>query len=568
MASSVFDLAIVVLIAAGLGIIAKLLKQPTILAYLATGVLIGAFGSLGLEDSETFRTFSELGIMLLLFLVGMEINYSSLRLVGKASVFVGCAQIALTFGAAYGFAGLFGFDPLAASYIGIAFALSSTIIVVKLLSDKKDLNSLYGKISVGVLLVQDFAAILILVILGGASAGESIGWESIALALAEGIALFAFMLFLGRKFLPLIFDRVARSSELLFLISLAWVFLVAMAVSAIGFSIEIAGFLAGLALANSSEHHQIAFRIKPLRDFFLIAFFVALGANIAFSNFNGVLVPILLGSLFVLLLKPLFVMVAMGLMGYRKRTGFMAGISMAQISEFSLVLAALGLKLGHIDDHAVALITGAGVITITLSTYLMQWGDSLYDFAGRGLSFFERKKSIEHGARLEEGGRPVVLIGFHRLGESIALGIPRERLLVVEFDPEISKKLSHAGYHHVFGDIADPDVFEAAHIKDAELVISTSPDFDDNAALLGETRRLGGVHGKKPHVVVRAETEREAELLYDGGADYVIFPHLTSGQYFGKTIALDPEMRLLEQLKEKDLELLRTMRTRTAHRTG
>lgn len=151
--------------------------------------------------------------------------------------------------------------------------------------------------------------------------------------------------------------------------------------------------------------------------------------------------------------------------------------------------------------------------------------------------------------------KPVVLIGFHRLGESIAMGLPREKLLVVEFDPEIIKKLKHGGYHYLFGDIADPEIFESAHIQDAELVISTSPDIEDNLVLLTEVRG----YERKPKVVVRAETEREAETLYKEGADYVLFPHLTSGQYFGKTVAIDSEMKILEQLKTKDLALLRSI---------
>ncbi len=324
-----------------------------------------------------------------------------------------------------------------------------------------------------------------------------------------------------------------------------------------GFSVEIAGFLAGLALANSSEHHQISARIKPLRDFFLIAFFVVLGAQTVFTNFSGLLLPVLAFSLFALFIKPLIVFILMGFMGYRKRTGFMTGITIAQISEFSLVLMALGLQLGHINAHAVALITAAGVVSILLSSYMIQFSEKIYLAIRHLLFIFEREKTIEHDIEVDDVARPIVLIGFHRVGESIALGLPREKLLVVEFDPEIIKKLKHGGYRYLFGDISDPEIFESAKVQEAELVISTSPDIEDNLLLLTEMRGFE----KRPKVVVRAETEHEAEMLYKEGADYVLFPHLTSGQYFGKTIAIDSEMKILEQLKAKDLLLLRSIKT-------
>ncbi|MFA6365145.1 MAG: cation:proton antiporter [Candidatus Paceibacterota bacterium] len=563
MTGTVFDLAIVVLIAAGLGVIAKMLKQPTILAYLATGMLIGAVGSLALKDSETFRVFSELGVMLLLFLVGLEINYSSLRLVGKISLITGLGQIIITAQIGYMLAQVFGFSMATAAYVAIALTFSSTIIVVKILSDKKELNSLYGKISVGMLLVQDFIAILLLVLLAGGGENQTISWGTISIAVLEGVFLFGLMLFLGRRVLPFIFEKVARSSELLFLVSLAWVFLVATIVSQIGFSIEIAGFLAGIALANSSEHHQIAARIRPLRDFFLIAFFVTLGASMVFSHFSGLLVPILVFSFFVLIIKPLIVLLIMSVMGYRKRTSFLSGITMGQVSEFSLVLMALGLKVGHVNEGAVALVTAVGVITIALSSYMIQFSDVLFRFLSRGLSLFERKRNIEHSIEMKDVHMPIILIGFHRLGESIAMGLPREKLLVIEFDPEVVKKLKRNGYAHIFGDFDDPEIVEESHMVDAELVISTSPDVEDNLALLKEFRRKV----KKPRMVVRAETELDAEALYAAGADYVLFPHLTSGQYFGKTIAIDPEMKILNQLKEKDLQLLKTIKTYGEHQT-
>ncbi|MFH0806268.1 MAG: cation:proton antiporter [Candidatus Brennerbacteria bacterium] len=558
MATGIIELAAVVMLAAIIGIAMKLLKQPVILAYLATGVVIGALGFTDLITQETFRVFSSLGIMLLLFMVGLEINYTSLRLVGKESIFVGLGQIVFTALIGYGLATLLGFETLPALYLAIALTFSSTIIVVKLLSDRKDLQSLYGRISVGFLLVQDAVAILILLFLAGAGSGMGSGDAGInpllaaVLTIAEGILLFAVMLWLGRKVLPPLFDRVARSEELLFLISLAWLFAVVVAVSKLGFSIEIAGFMAGLALANSSERFQIASRIAPLRDFFILIFFVILGSSVAFSSIAGLVVPIIVLSLFVLIGNPLIVLIVMGLMGYRKRTSFFSGITVAQISEFSLILVAMGVTVGHVGQDVVAVTTAVGVITIAISVYAIVHADGFYRRLAPFLSIFERKHTTE--AHIPESGfhKPIVLIGGHRTGEVIAMSLPRDDVLIVDFDPAVVRRMAGRGYACLFGDARDREIMETADVAAARLLISTSPDLEDNLTLLEELTK----QTVRPKLVVRAETEEEARILYAAQADYVLLPHFTAGQYFGRTLGLDPEMKVLSELKSRDLSLL------------
>ncbi|MEW6617482.1 MAG: cation:proton antiporter [Patescibacteria group bacterium] len=556
MTGGLFELAVVILIAAVFGIVAKLLRQPIILAYLATGICIGYFGFLPIQNGEMFSVFSDLGIMFLLFLVGLEINYTSLRLVGKTSLVVGLGQVIFTTLLGYIIAVGLGFIPLHALYIGVALMFSSTVVVIKLLSDKGDLNSLYGKISIGTLLVQDIVAIMILVVLAGIQgAGGAIVWGSLILTLLKGILLFVAIVWLGRKFFPPLFDRIAHSQELLFLTSLAWLFLLAAIVSKIGFSVEIAGFLAGLALANSSEHFEISHRIRSLRDFFILIFFVILGFSAVISNFSGLAIPLIVFSLFVLIGNPLIVLIIMGLMGHRRRTGFLTGVSLAQVSEFSLVLAALGLKLGHINDQVITLITSVGIITIALSTYLIMYGDSIYRVCKRVLKIFEKKqiKELEYSERGSE--KSIILIGCHRTGESLALGLPRKDLLIIDFDPDVIKKLKAKGYEVIYGDSSDDEVLYNARIEDAKLIISTSPALEDNIMLMKKIRSFS----KKPKIVLRADTEKEAKILYAHGADYVLLPNFTAGQYLGKTIALSPQMEILSHLKENDLALMRRL---------
>ncbi|OGG42040.1 hypothetical protein A3A21_03360 [Candidatus Jorgensenbacteria bacterium RIFCSPLOWO2_01_FULL_45_25b] len=559
MDSGLFDLGIVFVLAAALGIGARLLKQPLILAYLAAGALIAYFNVFHIGEKDVFLVFSKLGVMFLLFLIGLEINYSALRVIGRVSLILGLSQIVITAGLGYLIAYFFGFAFLPALYIAIALAFSSTIIVLKLLSEKREEHSLYGRISIGFLLVQDFVAILLLVVLAGAQQSGGFSFWRMLLTIIEGAALFSAMLFLGRRVFPALFNVIARSHELLFLVSLAWMFLMVSFVQRLGFSIEIGGFLAGLALANSSENFQIAGRVRPLRDFFILVFFVILGSSLLAANISGIILPVVVFSLFVLVGNPLIVLIIMAILGYRKRTSFFTGLTVAQISEFSLILIALGLQMGHIDERVSALVTAVAVITITLSTYLMLYADKFFLYLLPFLSFFERKRLTEKDA---PGGisKSVVLVGCHRIGQSIAFSLPKEELLVVDFDPDIAHEMKKHGFDYLMGDISDPETFDRIDMTDVCLFISTSPNLEDNLAILSFFRSFSS----RPRTVLRAESEEDAEVLYKEGADYVILPHFTAGQYFGKTILVDPEMKILDQLRERDLALLRRVRAGTS----
>ncbi len=546
------ELAILLSIATILGVVLRIFKQPVILAYLATGAIVGLYGTVDV-NSETYKIFSDLGIMFLLFLVGLEINYTSLRQVGRTSLVVGIGQIIFTFGIGYLIAIVFGFESLTSAYIAIALTFSSTIIIIKLLSEKKDINSLYGKISIGFMLVQDFIAILLLVFLAGIETGGDIMIGDLIVTLIKGIVLFVVMLWLGRTIMPYLLDRVARSQELLFLSSTAWVLVVAVLVTKFGFSIEIGGFLAGIALANSSENYQIASKIKPLRDFFILLFFIILGASLVSYSFAGLALPIIVFSLFVLIGNPLIVLIIMSIMGYRKRTSFMAGVTVAQISEFSLILVALGLKVGHIEKEIVGLITAVGVVTITLSTYMIIYGDDLARKLTPVLSWFERRSNTEDDIIQEEFNKPVILIGSHRIGESIVHHLSKEDLLIIDFDPDIIKKFKENGHTTLLGDIADEEIEDIANLDKAKIIISTADDFEDNMRLLKKMQTFKG----RRKIILRAETNKEAEILYNNGAHYVIFPHLTAGHYLGKLISNDLSVSFLTDLKKHDLAVIK-----------
>src|SRR3989344_1823517 len=549
MSIGILELSVVLLVDALLGVIARFLRQPVLVAYMATGALVAYFGFFELVNPDTYKIFADLGITFLLFLVGLEVNYSSLRLVGRTSLIIGIGQIIFTAGIGYMIVKGFGFATLPALYIALCLTFSSTIIIIKLLSEKKDLQSLYGKIVVGFMLVQDVVAILLLVILSGIHTGSSFSFWALLLVLAKGCALFVAMLWLGRKALPLLFDRLARSQELLFLVSIAWALLVAAFAEQLGFSIVIGGFLACVALSNSSEHFSIASRIKPLRDFFILVFFVILGASLFQYDFSQIGWPVVALSVFVLVGNPLIVMILMGALGYRRSTSFSAGVTVAQVSEFSLILVALGLKLNHVDERVVALVSAVAVITILASTYLVLYEKKIAKRIRPILKYFERKKLVENNIPSEGYHKQIILVGAHRTGEAILKHLPKDDVLIIDFDPDVIKEHRASGWACLLGSITDEDILEASNLLESKLIISTSPDFEDNRNLLEALDR----EGFKNRVIVRAENEKESSLLYRAGASYVIYPHKTMGQFLGKHIADHPDLSFLNILRKNDL---------------
>lgn len=539
--SAIFlEITIIICLASLLSILFRLLKQPTILAYILTGIIVGPFGQLQFGNPEIFRTLAELGITFLLFMVGLELKFSDLRSVGKIAVITGISQIVFTSLVGYAIAILLGFSQIAALYIAIALTFSSTVIIVKLLSDKKDLNSLYGKISVGFLLVQDFVAILILMFLSGFSQtnGAAISLVDFGTVLLKGFLLFAAIVYLSRSIFPRLTDIIAMSAETLFLFSIAWAFFVSAVVSSapFGFSIEIGGFLAGLALANSSENFQIAARIRALRDFFITIFFVLLGMNMVFADINAIFLAALILAVFVLIGNPVIVMIIMGFLRYRRRTSFFAGLTVAQISEFSLIVVFMGNKLGHISNEVVALVTMVGVITFTLSSYMILGNNILYRWLGRYLGIFERKDTYEEQIGKHKIFKDhVVLVGANRTGQSILDGLKDSghQVVVIDFDPDIIKKLENQNIDSFFGDITDLEIQEVAQLVCAKLVISTVADIDDNLFLLQALK----ANNKKAKVIVIAQDQNEAKELYKAGADYVVLPHLAGGRHIAKVIS-------------------------------
>jgi len=548
------EITIALVLAAVFGFLAYLLRQPPIVGFIIAGLAVGFFAGPEIVGGEVLEGLAPIGVALLLFLVGLELDFKDLRSVGLPALITGLGQIAFTFGIGYLIATWLGFAVVPAIYISTALTFSSTIIIVKLLSEKRELTSLYGRIVVGFLLLQDFVAILALVVLAGLQVGSGSPVLNFALTLVKGIALVA-ATFVGSRFLPKLLEKVGRSQEMLYLFSIAWVLGIAALTEAVGLSIEVGGFLAGVALANSSEHFQIGSKMRPIRDFFLILFFVGLGTKMLLAGTAVALLPAVLLALFVLVGNPVIVMILMGTLGYRARTSFLASLTVAQISEFSLIIAALGLRLGHLEPTHTALITLVGIITIFVSSYFIIYGDAIYRRLRPALKLFEfRRKLVEDTLLDEEFEDHVVLVGVHRTGTTIMETLLKggDKFVALDFDPVLVKHLKGKEVPVVYGDVTDEEIQELVGLAKARLIISTVPDKKDNMAIL----KLLKKKKSEAKAVVTASSEEDAKEFYKEGANYVIMPHFAGGWELAQAISSGGGFNGLVKLQERDAQVL------------
>lgn len=546
-----------VLTASFFGFLASLFRQPLIIGYIFAGLILSLLGVFSGENRGLFENMAHLGITFLLFLVGLEMNIKELGSIGKVALYAGVGQIIFTLVIGFLLTLLLGYGAVPAFYLTIALTFSSTIIGIKLLSEKKDLTSLYGKIAVGLLLVQDLVVILLLVFLSGFAA-QTLTFFSFFAVLVKGLSLLLAVYLLSKFALPRVFLSLATmSQELLFLAAISWALILSSVVSLpwVGFLPEIGGFLAGLALANSSEHLQIASRVKPLRDFFIPAFFLLLGAQMTGISFSMVLVALVF-SLFVLVGKPLVILLIMGALGYKSRTSFLASITLAQISEFSFIVVALGQKLGHILPSEVGLVALVGAITMTVSTYLISGGHVFYQRARSILRRFERKMTKETaflpGHKLSGH---TVLIGVGRTGGALLPVLKRnsDKLLIVDFNPDVVERLSGKGFSVMYGDTQDAEALELLNLPEAKYVISTVNSLDDNLVLLEKIKKLH----RRPLVILTASTPQDGLALYSAGADYVVVPRVVSGEHLADLFSAgEPGKERLAKLHARHFERL------------
>ena len=553
------EIGFIVFIATAISIIMRLLKQPLFVGYILSGVVVGPYVLNLIQSTEYIELFSKIGIAILLFIVGLSLKPDIVRQVGKVSLIVGIGQIIITSILGFFLMQLLGFSTISSLYGAVAITLSSTIIILKLLSDRGDIDKLYGKISIGLLLVQDvFATVILLTvsILGSSSSIVGNATQFGILLAIKGIFFFVLLYIISRYFLPRLMNFLANSQELLFLFSITWGLGLAAIFYVFGFSLEIGALAAGIALSASPFSQEISSRMKPLRDFFILLFFIMLGSQIVLSNIGNIIIPALIISLFIFIVKPIVVFIPMRLFGYKIRTGFFTAITVSQISEFSLILLALGLSFGHLDSEFVSLITLTGIITIAGSAYFVLHADRVYIALRPVLLFLElRKKLIEEKDKEDVTKETMIIFGYDRVGYDfvhMAQKINKD-YFVVDFNPNLIPKFKKNNIPFRFGDADDIDFLEDIGVEKAGMVVSTIPDFKTNLNLVTYYRS----HNANGIIIAVSHTIKNTQELYEKGASFVVMSHYLGAMHASRMIEahnLRPDT--FEKEKQQHLEYL------------
>lgn len=530
------EVAVLLVIAAAIGLFGILLRQPLIVSFIAVGLIAGPSALDVVHSDAQIDLLSELGIAVLLFLVGIKLDVKLIRSLGKVALLTGLGQVLFTSVFGYLIGLVLGLGHVTSLYVAVALTFSSTIIIVKLLSDKREIDSLHGQIALGFLIVQDLVVVLAMIVLSaigiGAAGDADHGGGSVPMVLASGLAMVAVVILFVRYVASPLTERLARAPELLVIFAIAMAAMFAAAGDIVGLGKEVGGLLAGVALASTPYRETIAARLAPLRDFLLLFFFIALGSSLDLSLLGAHVVGAIVFSLFVLIGNPLIVLAIMGAMGYRKRTGFLAGLTVAQISEFSLIFVAMGVTLGHVQEDALGLVTMVGLVTIAASTYMITYSHQLFALFEPLLGLFERKETPREPSEAEEHsqcGYKVIVFGLGRFGTAIGMRLHKHgiKVLGVDFNPLAVRRWRELGLDTEFGDATDPEFVNDLPLSNVEWVVATVPihlkglSHEDTRTTLIQLTRAAGFQGR---VAVASHHAKDTEDLVDAGANIVLEP--------------------------------------------
>jgi Kef-type K+ transport system membrane component KefB len=532
--SAFAEIALLLGLAALVGFGGLLLRQPLIVSFIAVGLLAGPSVLNIVQSNEQIELLSHLGIAVLLFLVGIKLDIKLIQSLGTVSLLTGLGQVAFTsiFGYLIGLA--LGLDHITSIYVAVALTFSSTIIIVKLLSDKREIDSLHGQIALGFLIVQDLVVVFAMIVLSaiGIGTGGGHGADSVFGVLAAGLALLGLVILFVKYLANPLTERLARAPELLVVFAIALAAFLAAVGDFAGLGKEIGGLLGGIALASTPYRETIAARLAPLRDFLLLFFFIALGATLDLSLLNAHIPGAVVFSIFVLVGNPLIVLVIMGIMGFRRRTGFLAGLTVAQISEFSLIFMAMGVSLGHVSADALGLVTLVGLITIAASTYMITYSHQLYPIFEPVLGLFERRNPFREAGTTQfqdQKRHDFLLLGMGRFGAAIALRLLRrgETVLCIDFNPLAVRRGRSLGLDVEYGDATDPEFMNTLPLGDVLWVVSSIPTHapglnqEDARLSVLQSLRSSNFRGR---IAVTSHNTAESKDLLAHGADLVLEP--------------------------------------------
>jgi Kef-type K+ transport system membrane component KefB len=558
------DITFSILFAWVLGLAAHFFRQPLILAYLVGGFVIGPYGIGWVKSQESISTISELGLIFMLFMIGLEIDLKKIIRAGKVILFaaggqlIGACLLGVAFFVAIGLSlGSGKFDAL---YLTVACALSSTVIIVKVLYEKRELDTLPGRITLGILVLQDIFAILFLAIQPSL---DNLQIGIVLVSIGRVGALVATAMILSRFVLPRIFHQIARNPELVMLGALAWCFLIGEVAERLHLSREMGSLVAGVSLSTFPYALDVTAKVTTLRDFFITLFFVALGMTIPIPNSSTIWLALVI-ALFTVASRVLTTFLPLYAMKQGLRASLLPALNLAQISEFSLVIIQTGIIAGHITPQTSSAASFAFVILAVLSTFVIMRSDQITRWAIpvlKRLGFRDldhtQTSSDEH-----EGGhgaaRRIVILGFFRAASALVSEIERQnkslldQISVVDFNPNVFRTLTARGIHVIYGDISNIDTLLHAGVGKAEIIILSVPDSllkgANNEKLVRHVRSMN----PDAKIISTADLLADVADIYAAGADYVTVTRVTDAAELYKVIDAADQGLLEEKRAEMD----------------
>lgn len=534
-----YDIGIAVIASTVIGFLTHKLKQPIILGYLVTGAIVGPQIGLGLvTDAESIEIISEIGLILLLFIIGLEMNPQKLLSSGRQLIVTGIGQFVLCVLLGTAFFSLFNYgfqgENLEGLYLALLCALSSTAIVVKILYDKFESDTLHGRITLGILIIQDVWAILLLAMQPNLANPYL---PAIAVAIIKTIFLVVAGLLFSRYVLKYIFESIVNAPEMVVLMSIGWCSFVAFSAGYLGLSKEMGALVAGIAISSYPYSIHVTAKTLPLRDFFLTLFFISLGMKMVEPTTEIIMMAsVLVGFIFLSRFATVYPLLA--LTGGGRRTSFITSLNLSQISEFSLVIAALGIGYGHVREELVALLIYAMAFSSIISSYAIKYNHQVFTFYDRAARALGLRPAQEADDASDGSiGHPIVILGFHRAARALVNRIKEhnpsmlQKILVIDFNTEILKEVNKEGMTGIFGDISSLDTLHHAHVDKAAMIVSTLPDLLLKGTSNKQIVKLCRMLTTTAVIVATADTTAQADELRSAGATEIIFPYEMVGEY-------------------------------------
>jgi Kef-type K+ transport system membrane component KefB/Trk K+ transport system NAD-binding subunit len=546
------ELSIIIGIALVLASIMKIFKQPLLIGYILAGIIAGPI--LGLvKNTDTLDGFSKIGIALLLFIVGLGLNPRVIKELGKVAFITGLIQVGFSVLLGTAIMLVLGKSIAVALVVGVALSFSSTIVGLKLLTDKKEQTRLYGRLAIGVLLAQDILATIALLVLSMQKDG--FGFISSTSLLLKGALIVGILFFISTRVLPKITYFISSNTEYLFLMTIAWGLGIGYLFEFTGFSLEIGALIAGVSLASMPYAQEASARLRPVRDFFVVIFFIVMGANLQLGDVLSQLPLALVFSAIILVRNPLSIMLPLGVFGHTKRNSFKVGVLLAQVSEFSLIFIILAQQTGLVDGKVVSLITLIALITIAASCYGILYDDELFEKLQKSFRFFESSRQDKTEKKVTYD---IVQFGYNKGGSELIKmfkKMPRKSLVVVDYDPEVIDHLHNKKVHFIYGDATDIELLDELNLAKSKLIVSTITHFPTNRLLIEYVEKMN----PSAVIITRADSAADAAELYGLGASYVMVPHFVGTEKLGTFIARHGLNRSdFSKYKEKHLAQLKT----------